>query len=271
MRQHKRLWLVFCVLLMAGTITVLAQTTLASFGLSDTEVKSHVVSGLFDGYPSFYPNRKAFNAASGSMRAALVRNVLTVIKTYTESAAFQSEYARRRAEAKPAPAVAAKGSPDDQYAQYLASQQKSLAEMKANVAKMPPDTQKQMAPMIKQMEESIAKQASDPQMASMMKQGFAAQATAGQKTYQQDLAKYEQQYPADPKILIANRLHQFLDLTKDIPFDAKLVSESGGTKVFADPQLQAKPDQWKMCFRAGKEPVEAARAFATAWLKQLGK
>ena len=28
---------------------------------------------------------------------------------------------------------------------------------------------------------------------------------------------------------------------------------------FADPKLEAKTSLWKMCYRAGKEPVEAAR------------
>lgn len=271
MRSSKRLWVVLCIvsLVLVVTVTLLAQS-LANFGLSDSDVKSHVVGAMVNGDLPFYPSRNAYKAASGSVRAALARNVLTVIKSYTESAAFQTEYAKRRAEAKPTPA-AGSGSADDQYAKYLAQQQKSIDEMKANVAKMPPETRAQMAIMIKQLEDNFEKQKKDPQTAATMQQAFAGQAQNNQKQYQQDLAKYEQRYPVDSKVLIANRLHQFLDLTKDMHWDAKLVPAGGGAMRFADPQLESRSDQWKLCFRAGKDAVDAARAFAADWLKQLGK
>jgi len=38
---------------------------------------------------------------------------------------------------------------------------------------------------------------------------------------------------------------------------------------FADPKYEAKSGGWKLCYRAGKESVEAARAFAQTWLKGL--
>ena len=268
MGLRKWLWVVLCIL--AVTVTLLAQSSLANFGLSDAEIKSHVVSALVNGDLPFYPSRNAYKSASGSVRASLARSVLTVIKSYTESATFQSEYAKERGAAKPTQA-AAKGSADDQYAKYLAQQQKSIDDMKANAAKMPPETRAQMAIMIKQLEDNYQKQKNDPQTASVMKQALAGQAENSQKQYQQELAKYEQRYPTDSKVLIANRLHQFLDLTKDMHWDAKLVPAGGGAMKFADPQLESRSDQWKLCFRAGKDAVDTARAFASEWLKQLGK
>ena len=270
MRQHKTVVAVCALLIAVGTATLLAQSGLADFGIHEADLKSHAVSSLVNGYVSVYPSRKTFSAANGSTRAAFVKNALMVVKAYTESAAFQADYAKQRASAKPQP-PATKGSPDDQYAKQLADQQKSLAEMKANVAKMSPDMQKQMAPVIKQMEEQFAKQAKDPQMAAMMKQGYTMQAQGSQREYQQELAKYDERYPADPKVLIAKRLHQFLDLTSNMPWSAKLVPAGGGQMRFADPQLEAKSSEWKMCFRAGKDAVDAARSFATEWLRQMGK
>ena len=38
---------------------------------------------------------------------------------------------------------------------------------------------------------------------------------------------------------------------------------------FADPQLESKPANWKMCFQTGKEVIEAARYFAIERLRQL--
>jgi len=69
---------------------------------------------------------------------------------------------------------------------------------------------------------------------------------------------------------VARRLREFLTMSADVNFDAKLVT-SNGAKLFADPALQGKPDAWKMCFRAGREATAAARTAAQAWLKELGQ
>jgi hypothetical protein len=39
---------------------------------------------------------------------------------------------------------------------------------------------------------------------------------------------------------------------------------------FVDEDLETKPREWKMLFRAGKPAVDAARAAAEEWLKALG-
>ena len=74
--------------------------------------------------------------------------------------------------------------------------------------------------------------------------------------------------PADPRTLVANRLRHFLDVSSDVDYDAQLVDKDG-KKVFADPALEARPKEWKMCFRAGKPATDAARAFAQKWLADL--
>ena len=141
--------------------------------------------------------------------------------------------------------------------------------MKKNVEKMPAEMQKQMQETIKQMEAMYAKNAKDPQMVAMMKQAYAGQADSEQKEYKVRLAEYEKKYPIDCHVLIMLRLRQFLDLTKDMPFDAKLIPAGGGKMKFADPQLESKPANWKLYFRAGREVIETARAFTSEWLRQL--
>ena len=75
-------------------------------------------------------------------------------------------------------------------------------------------------------------------------------------------------WPTDHRVLVANRLRHFLDVSKDVAYDAQLVDKYGA-KRFADPALEAKPKEWKMCFRAGKPATDAARAFAQKWLNDL--
>ena len=153
--------------------------------------------------------------------------------------------------------------------QDSAEQQKGIEEMKKSVAKMPPDMQKQMQDTIKQMEAMAAQNAKNPEMAAMMKQAYGSQTESEQQAYKVRLANYEKKFPIDSRVLIASRLRQFLDLSKDIPFDAKLIPAGNGKMKFADLQLESKPANWKLCFRAGKGVVETARSFATEWLRQL--
>jgi hypothetical protein len=268
MRLHKALFVFFSVMVGSWAAVILAQSTLAEFGINENQVKQQIVKSLANGSIYVYPDRKLVNAASPAARAAFVKNALSWVKTYTESAAFKADYAKQREAAKPA-SQQSKGTADEQVDKALVEQRKGLEETKKNVAKMAPDMQKQMAPVIKQMEETIERMAKDSNMKDIMKQSYEQHAVSDQKSYQERLASYEKQYPVDPKVLIAGRLHQFLDLSKDIAFDAKLVPGGGGKMKFADAQFENKSAYWKMCFRAGKTPVEAARAFAAEWLKQL--
>jgi len=256
------------VALGAGVATVVAQSSLADFGLKENELKQRIVNSLEYGTVPVYPDKKLFKAAPPAVQAASVKNALGWVKTYSESAAFKADYAKQRESAKPAPPQS-KGTPDEQFAKFLAEQRQGVENMKKSVAKMSPDMQKQMEGTVRQMEATVEQYAKDPQMAAMLKQGYERESISEQKNYQDRLAKYEKTFPPDSRVLIAARLHQFLDLSQNIPFDAKLVPSGPGKMKFADPQYEAKSDQWKLCYRAGRESVQAARAFATQWLHPI--
>lgn len=271
MRQRLKLVVISCMIMLgSGAAIVLAQGLMADFGLKESELKQHMVSALVNGYLPAYPDRKVYKTAAPSVQAAFVKDTLSWAKAYTETEAFKADYAKQRAADKPAPDKA-KGTPDEQYAKAMAEQRQAIENMKKSMAQMPPDMQKQMQETIKQLEANLAQSAKDPQMAAMMKQGFQQNAVASQKAYQDSVAAWEKKYPADPKVLIAARLRQFLALSQDVAFNAKLVPGGGGKMKFADPRYEAKSSEWKLCYRAGKEPVQAARTFAQDWLRQLEK
>ena len=69
--------------------------------------------------------------------------------------------------------------------------------------------------------------------------------------------------------VVADRLRQFLDLSADVDFNARMVTRKGQT-CFADARLESRPPEWKLCYRAGPQTLAAARAFAGDWLKTLG-
>lgn len=89
-----------------------------------------------------------------------------------------------------------------------------------------------------------------------------------QDQFLQDSLDFARNNPPAIKDMIKLRLESFLAFTADIPFDARLV-ERNGKKYFASEDLEAKSSDWKLCFRAGKETIQAGRSFAEAWLKEL--
>lgn len=86
--------------------------------------------------------------------------------------------------------------------------------------------------------------------------------------YNEDLKRWEKDYPVNVKLLIKKRLTEFLQLTSGINFNAKL-ERRGKKMVFSDPSLEEKDDFWKACYRSGKPTVDAAREFAQQWLTEL--
>lgn len=72
----------------------------------------------------------------------------------------------------------------------------------------------------------------------------------------------------NPKVQLGRRLRAFLDATEDVDFDAA-TQRAGSYTLFVKQEYEAKPAEWKMCYRAGKETTEAIRAFARDWLAEL--
>jgi len=253
----------------AAAALVVAQSGLIGFGVKDSEVKARLVDAVWYGNLPVYPGTKLYYAGSPAARVSFVKAFFNTARVYSESPAFKSEYAKRREEAKPG-APASKGSADQQLSDAQAAQRKQLADLKAQVSKMSPEMQQQMQQTVKMLEEQLKQQASDPSQQAMMKQIYEAQAKGDQEDYRKKLAKWSTDYPEQPGALIAKRLKDFLALTADIDFSAKVEPAGGGRMRFANPQYEAKSANWKLCYRAGREPVAAARAMAEDWLHQLG-
>ena len=79
-----------------------------------------------------------------------------------------------------------------------------------------------------------------------------------------DSKENDNRYPADPQELIKKRLEDFLEVSGTVNFDAEMRGN-----MFADASYEAKDDKWKMCFRAGREVIGAARDEAKKWLDEI--
>lgn len=89
-----------------------------------------------------------------------------------------------------------------------------------------------------------------------------------QEEINRQVAEFNKSYPPDARQYIKLKLKDFLELTSDIDFDAKLVQKNG-KQVFENTAYEERDRNWKKCFRAGRETIQASREFATQWLKEI--
>lgn len=268
MSRFWRIAIILSLLSIPAIVSVFAQGALGHLGVKEEDAKRQAIWALTSSRVPVGLAAKAFRAAESTLRVKLVQGALAWIKAYTESAAFKADYDKQREADKPVPPKA-RDSVDGELAKQKADRDKNLEEMKKNLAKMPANMRPQMEATIKQMAEMYAKQDANPQMAAMMRQGLEAQRTADQQSYQDRLVQHDKRFPADPKVLIAQRLQAFLDLSKDVDYSAQLYAAENGKKRFVNAAYESKPENWKLCYRAGKPSVDVARAFAASWLKEL--
>jgi hypothetical protein len=255
------------VLIATGVGLLWAADLPGALGVDDVQAKQELVSALNSGNVPVGLVKAKFKAALPAERAQLVEGVLGWAKAYTESPAFAAAYAQARDHSKPA-APSEKGSVDEALKEQQQGLERQIDEMKKAAAAMPAEQRQAMEEAIKSVRDTMTQMATDPQMQQLQKQTVEARRAQQQQEYEASLITWQQNYPDDPRLLIARRLHAFLDACADVDFDAKLVP-SGDKMRFAEQRYEQKPAEWKLCFRAGKKAVTAARTFATSWLAEL--
>jgi len=241
----------------------------AKLGLSLTEAKAGVLESLGSGSVFSEAAFRAFKALTPEGRAAIVRSGLAAIKAYIAMDEFKTEYAKYREERKPEPPEA-RLSADAEMKKQREEMEKQIAEMRKNMAGLDAETRKAMEEAIKAVQAQMEAMEKDPEQKAMIKQAFEMQAAQEKEEYANRLKEWEEEYPADPRKLIVRRIDEFLEESEDVDFSAKLV-QSGGRMKFALTEYEDKPPLWKLCYRAGKEAVQAAREFAAAWRAELEK
>jgi hypothetical protein len=243
----------------AAVAALPAQNTLSQLGLEEPQAKKALLTSVTSG--TVYLGgaaARAFRGAPAATQKALIDGAIRWAKAFTATPEFRRAYAAQRDAARPkAPDAVQSGLPD-------AKQQAEIEKMKKTAASLPAEQRQALEEAIKAME---AMQ-NDPQMRQLLEQGAVMARKGAEESHQRELVRWNENFPEDPDVLIARRLRTFLDVSGSVDFSAKLVP-SGTTMKFADPKYEAKPGEWKMCYRAGAEGVAAARAAAAAWLEAI--
>ena len=256
--------------LVAGTVgaTLAAQSLTSQLGITDGRAKEAVFDSFIAGAVSLAGKAEVFTAAAPPARVAMVTAAATLARAFVESDEFQRRYADHREANGPDPL------PDEQTADQVLAKQRAGFEQQVEALRkqfvaddITPEQKATLEEGFDAMRARFTEMEKGPQRAeldTLLKTQRAQQVSAHAEATQQFAARY----PADPRALVAMRLRAFLDTTRDLDFTASLTGQ-GKSRKLADPALEAKPAEWKMCFRAGKPATDAARELARKWLADL--
>lgn len=256
-----------------GTL-VAAADVLSQFQLTEDEAHAQAFNAIWRGAPPDESDAAGiFRPLSPDARAAAVTALAAVVRAYAESDAFRERYATERRGRRPHEIQSTSTTAGDVEKQ-MGESEKALAQMQAAMKDMPPEMRKMMEAAMKEagaegsIDEAIAASRKGAREGAEQQKKAIAETNAAAARSQQSAQAFDAEYPANPERLLAKRLREFLDLAATVPDTAVLVRR-GDKMVFADPQLEKKPDFWKQLYRAGRPARDAARAAAEAWLKAL--
>lgn len=265
-QQHTWVWvLALCICASVSAGVLRAQNPLGALGVSEADARGNVVQSVMSASAILGAAGKAFVALPAAARVKALDSALPWLKSYVNSEGYRTAYARERDERKPSPPEFA-GTIDEEVKAQVAKMLRDLDETRKVLPQLPPAERKEMEASLKQMEATIK----DPAQVQMIRAGIEADRTDRKASYDERLKEWQEKYPADSKTLTARHLRAFLATSATVDFSAKLVSVDKQMR-FENEEYESKPSDWKLCFRAGKEAVTAARAFATAWLAELSR
>jgi len=254
------------VLVFAGAVA-LAQNVLAQLGQTEESAREYIITEFGEsnafGSRLIVPAYQAYDKLPRAARGQVTTGLYAWTKTYVNSAAFKKAYADKRTESTPQPRLHP-GTVDEELKAALDSR-------KAEFEKTAKDL---IAAGMKEFVDSTRKLMADPATASAVRTEI--EETRAKDKADNDLLMeaWRREFPADPMIVVARHLREFLAATPDVDFAAKAtkVIEVGSFYVyeFENPAYEKKPWQWRWSYGFGPEALNAARTAAAAWLKELG-
>ncbi len=259
---------VMTTLLFSFTVHTLNSNFFKELGISKTDADKKITQSFLRGYLNVYGAKNVKNIVLGN-RGAVVMDLLTYTKQSVNSNAFKKEYAELKEANKPKEYKIK--TPEEMRKENIESNKKSVASMEALVLKAGVGSKALYEKMLADSKKQL-KEAEDPNNKDVdgYAKNYPGLAKSFKESYQQELKKWEDQYPANHLLFVRQRLQQFLEETKGIDFSAELTNING-KKVFVSKVYEGKSFRWKMAFRAGKEVVEPARTFAEEWITEINQ
>ena len=185
-----------------------------------------------------FPVTTAMRALALGQRRTAIESIGARAKAYYASPAFQKRWADYVN-----PMYARAQQEKDALAQGKVAKSEAIQQLEAILPMLPPAQQQQVKAQI-------------------------AEAMAQELKQKQKNPSTEVLPPKDPKGAIRQALQTVIAATEGVDF-AAAVEQRETRRFFTNPAYEAKPETWKMAFRAGRDATEGARTFAKAWLAEL--
>lgn len=188
-------------------------------------------------------------------------------RAYLSSPAFAAAYAKQREGQRPEGAANV-ASVDDQIKKMMDEQSAALAESRKMAASLP---EKDRAAFLAKLQEMEA-QLKSPERLKILRTALDAERGDDASRSTTAFAQWEARYPANPNVFVREYLQTFLKETANVDYSLAALmvrGPSGDVIGFLSPGYTGMPWQHIHAIVAGKDAVDAARAAAAAWLKEL--
>lgn len=261
-----RLYVTVTLLCVAVSAAATAQDYLANLGITAGRAREAVFDSFIGDTISLAGESEVFKKAPATARVATVNFALTLARTFVETDDFSRRYADHREANGPDP-LPEEPSVDAILATQRAGFEEQVDQMRKLFDQITPEQRATLEEGWKDMRAQLTDMETGPRRAELEK-AIREQHVARVRDREKAVKQLDAVWPTDARALVANRLRRFLSVSSDVAYDARLVDKDG-KKVFADAALEARPREWKLCFRAGKPATDAARAFAQKWLGEL--
>jgi hypothetical protein len=189
----------------------------------------------------------AMRALVLAQRKGAVEAIGTKAKAYYASETFKKRWAEHRSQFTGGEVDSEQRAAQEAEGRKMAGQ--SIQQMEAMLPMVPPAAQAQM-------KQAIAKAKADQVRKD-------EKAKTKQSAPESDGAP-----PKDPKVNLRKALQHFLAVTDGVDYGAAL-SFQDGRKFFVNKTFEAKPAEWKMAYRAGRDASEGARSYVRAWMAEM--
>ncbi|RYG28515.1 MAG: hypothetical protein EOO01_39630 [Chitinophagaceae bacterium] len=199
-----------CLLLFSFTSAKLVDDFWTQLGLSKARGSEHISTAFVQGYLDHYGAKNAKNIAVGN-RSQVVTDLGNYARQYVKTDDFLHAYRTSREQLMPLPPPAAK-TIEMVRAELVGSVNQSIKTMDEFLKSPNADLKKMAQDALPGLKKQL-KEYADPNSAliKLMADGEKMNFETQTQRYLAQLAQWEKEQPADPKLLIRNRLREFLE------------------------------------------------------------
>jgi hypothetical protein len=243
-------------------------------GISQSEADEWIVDNFQSGSLFFSPTTQ-MRALASTKKVEIVKALGDHIRVQVESPSFAEKYRQKRESEKPTSGVPDWFNVEEKLQTYIENLEYDVNGIEQELKKASGNSKTQLEAALKEAKTAIKvlKDKNDPNYKKYFEKFLDDEVPEedrkmAKEQIQSDLSYWNEEFPPTIKELIKKRLKEFLDLTATIDFNAKL-EKRGNRFYFVDPNLEAKDENWKRLFRAGKETIQPARVYAQQWLASI--